>query len=229
MKRATIIALVFLAPALLVAKERYPSTYRIPLPPKPDFSSIEWMIGNWTGQMDKRSPQGEVHLSVSYDLDQRVMIFKEKISLAATGEFPANSESSIGILSRVPSGDSFLFQVYSSNGFISRYRVTVSGPEIDFTPDGGQQPLPGWLSRRIIQRGDVDGFSETVQLAPPLKAFFNYFTAAFTREHAPKDSSPGAPEPAPKEPKASSPDTHEPASKGTGTKPADAHKKPAAP
>jgi hypothetical protein len=185
-RRAILITLVFLAPALLAAKEKYPSTYRIPLPPKPDFSSVEWMIGNWTGQMDRHSPQGEIHLSVSYDLDQRVMIFREKISLAATGEIPANNESSIGVLSRAPSGDSFLFQVYSSNGFISRYRVTVSGPEIDFTPDGGPQPLPGWLSRRIIQRGDVDGFSETVQLAPPLKPFFDYYTAAFSREPAPK-------------------------------------------
>jgi hypothetical protein len=197
--RVILITLIFLAPALLAAKDKHTSTYRIPLPPKPDFSSVEWMIGNWTGQMDRRSPQGEIHLSVSFDLDQRVMIFRERIALAATGEFPANKESSIGVLSRAPSGDSFLFQVYSSNGFVSRYRVTVSGPEIDFTPDGGPQPLPGWLSRRIIQRGDVDSFSETVQLAPPLKAFFDYYTAAFTREQMPKP------------PKASHSDTQEPA------------------
>lgn len=183
-KSTFLIALVFLAPAVLFATEKQASTYRIPLPPKPDFSSIEWMIGNWTGQMGKHSPQGNVSLSVSYGLDQRVMIFKEKISLAASGGIPPNSQSSIGILSRSPSGDSFLFQVYSSTGFISRYRVTVAGPEIDFSPNGGTQPLPGWLSRRIIQRGDVNGFTETVQLAPPLKPFFDYYTAAFTRQSA---------------------------------------------
>ncbi len=191
MKAAILATLVFLSPALLAAGEKHPSTYRIPLPPKPDFSSVEWMMGNWTGQMDRHSPQGEVHLSVSYDLDQRVMIFREKISLASTGELPANKESSIGILSRAPSGDSFLFEVYSSNGFISSYRATVSGPEIDFTPDGGPQALPGWLSRRIIQRGDVDGFSETVQLAPPLKPFFDYYTAAFRRDTAQEKSQAG--------------------------------------
>jgi hypothetical protein len=203
--RVILITMIFLAPALLAAKEKHASTYRIPLPPKPDFSSIEWMIGNWTGQMNRRSPQGEIHLSVSFDLDRRVMIFREKIALASTGEFPANKESSIGVLSRAPSGDSFLFQVYSSNGFVSRFRVTVSGPEIDFTPDGGPQPIPGWLSRRIIQRGDVDSFSETVQLAPPLKAFFDYYTAAFTREATPtppKATHSGTSEPAPKVPAA---------------------------
>lgn len=184
MKWAFLVVLLFLAPALLAAREKDASTYRIPLPPKPDFSSIEWLIGSWTGQMGKHSPEGKIKLSVSYDLDQRVMVFREKISLAATGDIPANKESSIGILSPAPAGDSFLFQVYSSNGFISRYRVTVAGSEIDFAPDGGPQPLPGWLSRRIIQRGDVNGFTETVQLAPPLKSFFNYYTAAFTRQSA---------------------------------------------
>jgi hypothetical protein len=193
-RSAFLIGLLFLAPALCAARENQASTYRIPLPPKPDFSSIEWMIGNWTGQMVRRSPQGKISLSVSYDLDQRVMVFKEKISLAATGEVPVSDESSIGILSRASSGDSFLFQVYSSTGFVSRYRVTVAGPEIDFAPDGGSQPMPGWLSRRIIQRGDVNGFTETVQLAPPLKSFFDYYTAAFTRQTATENTKAAQPD-----------------------------------
>jgi len=189
-RAAILIALVFLAPAILAARQKHPHTYRIPLPPKPDFSSLEWMLGKWTGQMDKHSPPGEIHLSVSYGLDKHVMIFKEKLSIAATGEIGADNESSIGILSPAPSGNSFLLQVYSSTGFISRYRVTVSGSEIDFMPEGGLQPLPGWLSRRIIQRGDVDVFTETVQLAPPMETFFKYYTANFTRQAAPQSSKP---------------------------------------
>lgn len=190
MRSAILIILVFVAPAILAARQKHPQTYRIPLPPKADFSSIEWMIGNWTGQMDKHSPQGQIHLSVSYGLDKRVLIFRQKVAIAATGKIGADKESSIGILSPAPSGNEFLLQVYSSTGFISRYRVTVSGSEIDFIPDGGMQPLPGWLSRRFIQRGDVDGFTETVQLAPPMETFFNYYTAAFTRDTAPESSRP---------------------------------------
>lgn len=188
MKSAIIVTLFFLASGLHAAADKNPSTYRIPLPPKPDFASVEWMIGNWSGHMDRHSPQGEVHLSVAYDLDHRVMVFRESVSFAATGEIPANNESSIGILSRAPAGDSFLLQVFASTGFVNQYRVTVAGPEIDFTPDGGAQTPPGWLSRRIIQRGDVDGFTETIQLAPPLKPFFDYYTAAFTREPTPQKS-----------------------------------------
>lgn len=194
MKWTYLAVVLFLAPALLAARQRNASTYRIPLPRKPDFSSMEWLVGNWTGQMVKRSPQGRISLSVSFGLDQRVMVFREKVSLAAGGELPATNESSIGILSRAPGSDSFLFQVYSSTGFISRYRVTVAGSEIDFAPDGGLQPPPGWLSRRIIQRGDINGFIETVQLAPPLKPFFNYYVAVFIREPAPEGSQAAQPE-----------------------------------
>lgn len=186
MRMAVLATLVFLGPAALFGKDKNPQTYRIPQPPKPDYTSIEWMLGNWTGQMDRHSPQGQIHLSVSYDLDKRVMVFREKISLAATGEIPAMKESSVGILSSAPSGDTFQLQVFSSTGFITQYRVTVAGSEIDFSPNGGAQPMPGWLSRRMIQRGDVDGFTETVQLAPPLKPFFDYYTAAFTRDTPPE-------------------------------------------
>lgn len=179
--------LILLAPSVLAAKDQRPPTYSIPMPPKPNFSSLAWMIGKWTGQTVKHSPSGEIQLSVSYDLDRRVMVFREQVHLDATNEAPASNESSIGILSAAPSSNSFQFQVYSSKGFISRYRVTVAGSEIDFTPNGGPQPLPGWLSRRIIQRSDIDGFTETVQLAPPQKSFFNYYTAAFTRQSATKN------------------------------------------
>ena len=181
MKLRALMLFLLLIPAVLAAGEKSAPTYRIPLPPKPDFSSLAWILGEWTGQTSKHSPPGEMHLSVSYGLDQRVMIFREEISLAATNEAPAAKESSIGILSGDQSGNSFLLEVYSSNGFITWYRVNVAGPEVDFNPVGGLQPPAGWLSRRVLQRSDVDGFTETVQLAPPQRAFFDYYTAAFTR------------------------------------------------
>ena len=193
MKFRSLMLFLLLTPVVLAAGEKNRPTYRIPLPPKPDFSSLAWILGDWTGQTVKHSPPGEIHLSVSYGLDQRVMIFREEVSLASTKEAPATKESSIGILSGDSSGNSFLFQMYSSTGFITRYRVSVVGPEIDFNPIGGLEPPPGWLSRRVLQRSDVDGFTETVQLAPPQEAFFDYYTAAFTRKAPSAKSEPGPP------------------------------------
>jgi hypothetical protein len=59
--------------------------------------------------------------------------------------------------------------------------VTVDGPEIRLTPEGGEQPPPGWLFRRVIHRTGVEEFTEHVQVAPPTKGFFDYYTAELTR------------------------------------------------
>jgi len=83
----------------LPAKEKPPVTYRIPLPSKPDFSPLEWLLGEWMGKTTGRGPQGEVRLSIAYDLDKRFMIFREQVSLAATTTVPSSEESWMGILS----------------------------------------------------------------------------------------------------------------------------------
>ncbi len=188
--RAVILCLLFF-PAMLAARDKSP-TYRIPVPPKPDFSSLAWMVGDWSGQTLQHSPPGSARLSISYGLDGRVMVFKEEISLAATKAAPASKETTLGILSRDPADGSFLFQVYSSTGFVTRYSVQVDGSEVDFNPMGGILPPRGWLSRRSFERSDTDGFTETLQLAPPRKSFFDYYSVFFTPATPPVKSETGS-------------------------------------
>lgn len=190
MKISSLIVLMLMAPMGLGARSKPPAKYLIPLPPKADFSSLEWMLGEWEGQTLKQSPPAKIHLSVSGGLDQQVMIFREEISFSATQNTPASKEISLGILTENISDESFLFQVFSSTGFITRYRVTVAGPEIDFTSVGGVRPPPGWLSRRVIERTDSAAFTETEQLAPPRHPFFDRYTAKFIRVTAPKSPQP---------------------------------------
>jgi len=173
------------------AKDKTPLTYRIPLPPKADFGPVDWLVGDWTGKTGERSPQGEIRLAVSYDLDKRFLIFREETALAATPTVPATNESWLGILSPDPAGKGFVLRAFSSTGFISRYRVTVEQGQVSFNPEGGEEPPPGWLFRRTLQRVDVGELSETVQVAPPGKPFFDYCTAKLTR------ASPSSPEAAP--------------------------------
>ncbi len=163
------------------AREKPPRTYSIPVPPKPDFSGIDWLLGEWTGKTIGRSPQGEIHFSVEFALDKRFMILREEITLAATQDSPARRESWMGILSGSRSAKEFLLRTYSSTGFINRYGMTVDGSTIQFNPEGGEEPPPGWLFRRTIQRSSDTEFSETVQVAPPNRPFFDYYTAKFTR------------------------------------------------
>ena len=195
------------------AKEKPPLTYRIPLPPKADFGAVDWLVGEWAGKTGERSPQGEIHLTVSYDLDKRFLIFREEVALAATPTTPASNESWLGILSPAPAGKGFLLRVFSNTGFITRYRVTVEQGSVSFNPEGGDEPPPGWLFRRTLQRLDVDALNETVQVAPPGKPFFDYCTAKLARATpASATPAPAAAEESSAPEKSSTPPTEKPSS-----------------
>jgi hypothetical protein len=196
MRFLTFALLCLLVAAPGMAKEKPPATYRIPLPPKPDFSSLDWLIGRWEGKTTGRGPQGEIHLSVSYDLQKRFMIFREEVELPAVSSVPASKESWLGILGAGPSASDFILRVFSDNGFVTRYRVSVDQAQVLFNPEGGEQPPPGWLFRRVLERVGVSELSATVQVAPPNKPFFDYYTAKLTRVPAPAEEPATPPAPA---------------------------------
>jgi hypothetical protein len=185
MRSFLLLFLIFVLPAAALSKEKPPIVHRIPLPPRPDFSALDWLLGEWSGKTDEKSPKGELSLTVSYDLDQRYMVFREQISLAATPNLPETKETWLGIMISERSGG-YTLRLFSDTGFITRYRVTVEGGNITLSPEGGEQPPPGWLFRRLYQRADVNAIAETVQVAPPDKPFFEYYSARLTRKAAPQ-------------------------------------------
>jgi hypothetical protein len=168
------------------AKEKPPTIYQIPLPPKPDYSPVEWLVGEWAGKTTDQKTQGEIRLSVSYDLDKRIMLLRGEASFQATKTSPATKESWLGVLTSDRGAGGFLLRMFSSTGFTTRYRVTVEGPDIHLNPDGGEQPPPGWLFRTVIERTNPQEFVETVQVAPPNKSFFDYYTAKLSRVTPPE-------------------------------------------
>jgi len=163
------------------SKEKSPTTYQIPLPERPDFSAVDWLVGDWTGNTIDQRTQGELHLSVSYQLDKHVILFRGDTTLQTTKNSQPTKESWLGILTPDRRGGGFLLREFSSTGFITRYRLTVDGPETHINPEGGDQPPPGWLFRTVLKRTNPQEFVETVQVAPPNKSFFDYYTAKLDR------------------------------------------------
>jgi hypothetical protein len=159
------------------AGHKAPGTYRIPTPPPADYSKLEWLIGEWAGKTVGKGPQGDVLLSASYALGKRFMILREEVSLPATKAAPATQERSMGILSSRASGKAYDLALYSSTGFITHYQVSAENGTVDFIPEGGLGPPPGWLFRRSIRRTTTEQCVETVEVAPPGEAFFSYYTA----------------------------------------------------
>ncbi|MGH7247296.1 MAG: hypothetical protein ACREH9_04250 [Pseudomonadota bacterium] len=161
--------------------QKPPAAYSIALPPKPDFSALGWLVGDWTGQTTGKGSPGDVHIDVAYALDQRYMVFNEWIALPATKSAPATREAWMGILASGPTGQGLVFHSYSSTGFVLRYRVVAGGNEISFFPEGGDPAPAGWLFRRRLTRVADGVVVENVQAAPPNRAFFDYYTARLNR------------------------------------------------
>ena len=180
MRPLSLLLLILLSGAPASAKEKPPIVHRIPLPPKPDFSALEWLAGTWKGRTNEQSPPGEISLEVSFDLDKRLMIFRGQMSLSATTTLPETKETWLGVLNSDRSGTEFVLRLFSDTGFVTRYGVTVDGGEISFSPEGGERPPPGWLFRRQIQRTGPNELLDAVQVAPPGKPFFEYYSAKLT-------------------------------------------------
>jgi len=184
---AAVVALGLNAPG----KDKPPVQYQIAIPTPADFSGLDWMQGEWRGKTLPSSRPGEVHLSVTPDLDKHFLVYRGDVSLEATASVPATKESWMGVLCPIAGRLGFDLQVFSSAGFMTRYRFTMDGPEIHLNPEGGDLPPPGWLFRRSWVRTGPDEFTETVQAAPPGKAFFDWYTAKLNR--IPPPAKPPAP------------------------------------
>ena len=200
---AVALLLVSGLPAALAARrDKQPTIYTIPLPPKPDFSSLDWIMGNWAGPATVVGPgktaAGTVHLTDTYALGRRYVQVREDVSLPADGAAPAVQEAWVRNLSPDPSGAGITLRSFSSTGFITQYHVTVHGSQLRFDPEGGPNPPPGWLFRRVISRLGPGYFGETVEVAPPGQAFFHYYDAKLTQvlESPPSAPAPATPKPA---------------------------------
>jgi hypothetical protein len=182
-------------------KSKAPATYDIPLPARPDFSALDWLIGDWAGHTTDvttgKETTGIVHLTISYALEKRFLQVREEISLPAGKKAPPVHETWTGFLSADPSGTGFVLDSFSSTGFISRYLVTVRDDRALFDPAGGANPPRGFLFRRVIARLSPGFFSEKVTVAPPGGAFFPYYNAELTQVLEPKSAAPAATPPQP--------------------------------
>lgn len=171
----------WLLPVPARAAQKGRNIYTIPTPARADYSTLQWLIGDWSGKTTGKGMPGQVLLSASFALGRRFIILREQLSLPATQAAPASKEDFMGILSSTGSPTRYVFTLYSSNGFVTRYQVSVKNGEIDFNPAGGLEPPPGWLFRRSIRQTTSQQCVESVDVAPPNQPFFNYYTATLSR------------------------------------------------
>jgi hypothetical protein len=188
------------SPSAAQQKDKKPAiTYKIVLPAKPDFSALNWLIGEWAGHtVDPHTHEendGTLHLTLAYALNKRFVRISEEISLPADDTSPAVTESWSGFIGPSASGQGFTLRAYSTTGFISDYHVSATPSELRFDPEGGANPPPGgWLFRHTISQLGPGYFQDVVEAAPPGGSFFTYYTGKLTAVlKATAPAAPGAP------------------------------------
>jgi hypothetical protein len=191
------------SPAGAAQKNKKPASYTIPLPARPDFSALDWMIGEWAGHPTDpktgKEREGTLHLTLSYALDKRFVRIGEEVELPAGDSYPAVHEAWSGFIGASASGQGFTMRAFSSTGFITQYHVTANASQLRFDPEGGANPPPGWLFRRTISRIGPEYFEEAVEAAPPGGTFFSYYSGKLTAVlKAPSPASSSTPPPAAK-------------------------------
>ncbi len=200
MKLAAAMLLLLLCPGAFASKEKPSTNYLVQLPPRPDFSGLDWLVGDWSGKTDSKQAQGEILLRVTYTLDKRFLQLHEEVSLPATRNAPPSHESWTGILSAIPTRREFTLRTYSDTGFVLKYRVTVREGEIDLSPEGGDVTPSGWLFRRTFQHVNPGVCDEVVEAAPPHQSFFTYYTAHLNQVTSNKTAAPSGPAASPANP-----------------------------
>lgn len=195
--RFLLLLVIAASPAIAAQKDRKPVTYTIPLPPKPDFSALDWIIGEWAGHTTDlktgKDSDGTLHLTLSYALDKRFVRISEEISLPAADSTPAVRESWLGFIGASASGQGFTLRAFSSKGFVTEYHISATPTQLRFDPEGGAIPPPGWLFRRVISSLGPRYFQETVEVAPPGGAFFSYYSGKVTAVLKGTSQAPAAP------------------------------------
>jgi hypothetical protein len=170
--------------AAAAQKDKKPATYTIPLPAKPDFSALDWTIGEWAGHtvdpLSHKENGGTLHLTVAYALEKRFVRISEEIALPGGEGAPAVSQSWSGFIGPSASGQGFTLHAYSSTGFITQYHVTATATELRLDPEGGANPPPGWLFRQTVSQLAPEYFQDTVEAAPPGGSFFPYYSGKLT-------------------------------------------------
>lgn len=182
MKKPILSLMLFLLASLpALAGQKAPKTYRLQTPPEPDYKAIDWLVGSWVGKTTSPGAQGQVLLTVGYELGKKFLMLRQEVSLSATDSVPATHEGFMGVLNGGPAAGAFNLNLYSSTGFVMHYRVTAKDGEIVFQPEGGAIPPEGWLFRWTLIHAGAGHCIERVDVAPPRKSFFEYYSATLSQ------------------------------------------------
>jgi hypothetical protein len=189
------------SPALLILTTALAFSQQTASPPGPAGSSSSWaplrfLLGEWIGEGGGGPGQGSGGFSFTADLQEKILVRKNRAEYPATKERPAYSHSDLMIIYPQPGGNSLRGMYFDNEGHVIDYAVEPSNDRnsVQFRSEASASS-PGF--RLTYKKTGTATLALTFEIAPPGKpdGFATYIEATARRVGPAAGSTSSAPAP----------------------------------
>ncbi len=147
------------------------------------WASLRFLVGSWTGEGTGTPGEGTGNFSFTWDLDQRILVRRNRADYPPTGDRPAFSHRDLTIV-YTEAGSKAVKAIYFDNeGHVINYSVSVlpEGNAIQFVSDS----IPSVARYRLTyMKNGGNAVKLRFEIAPPGKpdSFTTYIEASARRD-----------------------------------------------
>ena len=132
-------------------------------PSKPDWSAFQFLLGEWVGEGSGDPGQGTGIFTFSMDLQDHIILRRNRSDYPATETHPAFSHTDLMIIYQEPAPSARAIYFDNENHTIE-YNISVKGKSVVFTSDSLQGGPRFRLTYTLLS---VDSLFLTFEIAPP--------------------------------------------------------------
>ena len=144
------------------------------------WKPFQFLIGDWVGSGSGKPGEGSGEFSLKFDLDQKILLRRNRNQLAPTAKQPAGAvHEDLMIIYQQPGSGAFRADYFDNEGHVIRYAISVKEHTAVFESDD-----PGNATRfKLTYELTSDGvLSITFAIAGPGKPYQTYVSGTARRK-----------------------------------------------
>jgi hypothetical protein len=144
------------------------------------WKPFQFLIGDWVGSGSGKPGEGSGEFSLKFDLDQKILVRRNRDQLAPTAKQPAGAvHEDLMIIYQQPGSGAFRADYYDNEGHVIHYAISLAEHTAVFESDE-----PGNATRfKLTYELKSDGLlSITFAVAGPGKPFQTYVSGTARRK-----------------------------------------------
>jgi hypothetical protein len=144
------------------------------------WKPFQFLIGDWVGSGSGKPGEGTGEFSLKFDLDQKILLRRNRNQLAPTANQPAGAvHEDLMIIYQQPGSGAFRADYFDNEGHVIRYAISIAQHTAVFESDE-----PGNATRfKLTYELKSDGLlSITFAIAGPGKPFQTYVSGTVRRK-----------------------------------------------